>query len=530
MEKVHFFILRFTQNNTSQPCEGVYPISITKSDTWNKFIKKFKHSIHFTCALIFSYLIPSHVLAHAFGQRYDLPLPLWLFVSGGALTVMISFVIIALFTHPAKKIFHKKFNILGTSIGSFLIHPMCINSIRSTFLAIFLLIVTTGFCGSQNPLNNLSIVMTWVIAWVGLAFICALLGNFWALINPWNTIFLYLEIGYAKLTGNNFPIFKEYPAKLGYWPACIFFFCFAWLEINWSASNTPSAVASAISIYSALTFLGMLVYGRETWLKYGECFSLVYELFSKFSISEGRISLEKKEWFLRPPGIGLLIKGSNPPKITLVFFILLLLSTVTFDGFTETETFQQISLSYNEYLKTETSQKFYEFAEPLFDTIALLSFPLIFITIYGFFIWLGAFMDEETQRTIKLARIFIYSILPISIAYHLSHYISLLAIEGQLAIRLISDPFGFGWDLFNTSAYKTDITIINAKFVWYFSVILIVVGHIIAVFIAHMEAMRIFADRPQGRYGTLISQIPMIVLMIGYTMLSLWIIAQPIVG
>lgn len=372
--------------------------------------------------------------------------------------------------------------------------------------------------------------MTWVIAWVGLAFICALLGDFWALINPWNTIFLYLDNAYFKLTGKHIYVHKPYPTKLGYWPAWIFFFCFAWLEINWSASNTPSAVASAISIYSALTFLGMWVYGRETWLKYGECFTVVYALFSKFSISEGRISPNKKEWYLRPPGVGLLNKGDTPPKLTLVFFILLLLSTVTFDGFTETETFQQISLSYNEYLKTKTSQKFFEFAHPLFNTIALLSFPLIFIAIYGFFIWLGAFMDEETQRTIELARVFIYSVVPISIAYHLSHYISLLAIEGQLAIRLISDPFGFGWDLFNTSSYKTDITIINAKFVWYFSVILIVAGHIIAIFIAHMEAMRIYADRTQGRYGTMISQIPMIVLMIGYTMLSLWIIGQPIVG
>ena len=78
-------------------------------------------------------------------------------------------------------------------------------------------------------------------------------------------------------------------------------------------------------------------------------------------------------------------------------------------------------------------------------------------------------MDDETERTLVLARAFIFSIIPISIAYHLSHYISLLAIEGQVAIQLISDPFGFGWDLFNTSDYQTDITIINAKFVWYTS-------------------------------------------------------------
>src|SRR5437763_16045876 len=34
------------------------------------------------------------VLAHAFGQRYDLPIPLWLFVLGGALVVIASFLLI----------------------------------------------------------------------------------------------------------------------------------------------------------------------------------------------------------------------------------------------------------------------------------------------------------------------------------------------------------------------------------------------------------------------------------------------------
>ena len=470
-------------------------------------------------------------MAHAFGQRYDLPLPLWLFISAGAVTVAISFIIIALFvrdTHKTKT--PTKLSLLNNPVGKFFIHPMSIGLLRFIFLGLFLLIIATGFWGSQNPLNNLSIVMVWVIAWVGLAFICALFGNFWALINPWNTIFLCAESGYRKLTGNHLSRHNEYPIKMGYWPSFIFFLCFAWLELNWSGSNIPSSVATAISIYTILTLTGMWFYGRETWLCYGECFSVVYALFSRFSITEGRINSEKREWFLRPLGIGLLREDESLPEPSLVFFILLVLSTVSYDGFTETETFQQINIGYIEFIKNLTGNELENLGQSLFDSIALLSFPMIFILTYGFFIWLGAFMDEETERTVELARAFIFSIIPISIAYHLSHYISLLAIEGQVAIKLISDPFGFGWDLFSTSAYEVDIAIINAKFVWYFSIILIVLGHIIAVYIAHMEALRICAGRSEERYGTLISQVPMIVLMIGYTMLSLWIIAQPIVG
>ena len=98
--------------------------------------------------------------------------------------LLISFLIIALFAQSAQDANKSmKVNLLGHPIGKFLVHPIIVGLIRIIFLGLFLLIIATGFWGSQDPLNNLSIVMVWVIAWVGLAFICSLLGNLWALIN-----------------------------------------------------------------------------------------------------------------------------------------------------------------------------------------------------------------------------------------------------------------------------------------------------------------------------------------------------------
>jgi len=45
------------------------------------------------------------------------------------------------------------------------------------------------------------------------------------------------------------------------------------------------------------------------------------------------------------------------------------------------------------------------------------------------------------------------------------------------------------------------------------------------VFLAHVMALRTFKDTR----AALLSQIPMLLLMVGYTMLSLWILAQPVV-
>lgn len=61
---------------------------------------------------------------------------------------------------------------------------------------------------------------------------------------------------------------------------------------------------------------------------------------------------------------------------------------------------------------------------------------------------------------------------------------------------------------------------------WYGAVAIIVLGHVIAVYLAHGAALRLFGSHR----AALVSQLPMLLLMVGYTTLSLWILAQPIVG
>jgi hypothetical protein len=53
----------------------------------------------------------------------------------------------------------------------------------------------------------------------------------------------------------------------------------------------------------------------------------------------------------------------------------------------------------------------------------------------------------------------------------------------------------------------------------------IVLGHILAVYLAHLVALRLLNERASA----LRSQYPMLVFMLCYTVVSLWIMAQPIV-
>lgn len=125
----------------------------------------------------------------------------------------------------------------------------------------------------------------------------------------------------------------------------------------------------------------------------------------------------------------------------------------------------------------------------------------------------------------ELLRLFVPTLLPIALAYHVAHYLSYLLIAGRVVIPLASDPFGRGWDLFGTAHYQIAVGVVGARFAWYTSVVVIVAGHVLAMYVAHRLALARFSERHTARR----SQCPLAALMVGYTMLSLWILAQPIV-
>ena len=157
------------------------------------------------------------------------------------------------------------------------------------------------------------------------------------------------------------------------------------------------------------------------------------------------------------------------------------------------------------------------------QTVLLIAGPLL---LAGLYLAVIATMARISRSNIAdLGGMFVLSLVPIAIAYHIAHYFSLLMVAGQFIIPLVSDPFGYGWDLFDTMLYRIDIGIVDAKFIWYLSVIAIVTGHIVAVWVGHVTAYALFRDASIARR----SQYPMLVLMVAYTMLSLWILAQPIV-
>lgn len=410
---------------------------------------------------------------------------------------------------------------------------------RALAVVLFVLTVCAGLFGNQDPYSNLATTMIWIVWWVGLAFFCALIGDLWRVVNPLRAVYIWTEAAYAAITrGRALSLRERYPRLLGTWPAVLVFLGFAWGELIWANKDVPRALGIAVGIYAAFTWLGMFVFDRDAWLVHGEAFTVAFGVLARFApiefvpASPGR---SRPRLDLRPFGAGLIT--SRAVSWSFMVFVLLMLATVTFDGFQETSLMQRIDTATQAW--HPLSALLFDLSDWGFDetrvthTFMLVAFAAAFVAIFWLTSWFtlhwiarGRSPDARTNGLTanETACSFVLTLVPIAVAYHLSHYFSLLVTAGQFIIPLASDPFGWGWNLFGTAGYKVDLAIVSPYVFWYGSVALIVLGHVVAVYLAHIAALRLF-----GRHA-LIGEVPMLVLMVAYTSLSLWILAQPIVG
>jgi len=486
---------------------------------------------------------PFSVAGHVFVEPFTPPLPLVFCLVAAGLAIIVSFILVAFFARNAKAFSdYPRVNLLKWKATRFLNCPGASLLLQLTSVLLFALLLSVGFVGNQDPIYNLAPTFVWVIWWVGVVYVSAFIGDVWALINPWKIIFGWAELLWRWLSpGKPFSPLLGYPAKLGVWPALVLFLIFAWVENVYGEAVIPSRISQMILVYSSITWAGMVLFGKDVWLRHGEAFSLAFGFLTRFAPIEARViqhepsgnlgtsghvqppkagdasacsekgASGQRELNLRPFAFGLLkIETASASEM---LFVLLLLATVTFDGFASTLPWINVQAALKEYLPNVT----------VISTLGLVSTVLIFVALYLCFSALMSQASGVNLRPLDLGEAFVYTLIPIALAYHVAHFLLVLLIQGQLIVPLASDPFGFGWDLFRTAGYRLNFRLVGPNLYWFISVIAIITGHIIAVFLAHSIAFRLIPTRRNA----LRSQYPMLVLMIGYTVASLWIITQP---
>lgn len=217
--------------------------------------------------------------------------------------------------------------------------------------------------------------------------------------------------------------------------------------------------------------------------------------------------------------------------------VIIVLAMTAFEGFLDTSLWLDLMVGLGQ---VETDDGF---DAPVLTTVVFVAFSAVLYAIFYMVSGLtrrfsvipspllsrsGSVDSEETFNwtTAGVAGLFVLSLVPIAIAYHIAHYLFWFTVHIQDLIPVASDPFGWGWDLFGKRDYAPDITAVGLGTIWHTGIVVIVIGHVIAVNVAHRKAFIVFGSRRAALW----SQLPMLILMVAYTMSSLWMLAQPIMG
>jgi hypothetical protein len=305
--------------------------------------------------------------------------------------------------------------------------------VRAAGIAVFALVVIAGLIGNQSPFKNIAPTMVWVIGWVGLSFASALIGDVWTVLNPWDSVARFVarrrQRGNPPRSNSDLPLSMRW---LDAWPGVVIFLLFAWCELIWDGSDEPRSLALALLGYSALTWAGMLLFGRPQWLQRGEIFSVAFGLFSRFAPLETVDDGKGARLVLRPYAAGLLSREPESPALTC--FVLLLLATVTFDGILETPAWAALAAWFEPRgLDSAT-----------LATLGLVGLPLAYVGIYLVTIGLTLRFVRASKSVGELAGWFITTFVPIAIAYNVAHNLSFFALGTQYMIPILSDPHRLG--------------------------------------------------------------------------------------
>ena len=460
-------------------------------------------------------MLATGILLHGFGQRYDLPasLALYLFAAGGV--VIISFVLVVLFAGDqvgAKAIQYPRLAVPFLLRMAQTPWPRTVGGLIGVLgLAA---IIVTGIFGSRRPELNPAEYLTWIYFWAATVILSGLVGNLWYLLNPWAAI-------YDTLRRLGLPTPPPRTVEsLGIWPAVVAYFAFACLELTSGMANRPWIVGAVALAYTAVTLAGMILFGRDEWLDHCEAFTVLFGIVGRFSPLEadrdasGRINAV----YIRPWGVGLL--QPSPTGWDRVMFVILMLSTLAFDGGEATPAWQNFNITLEPLWLPLGAWGF--FAVKTTGLVLLTgAFLLIFIAFMELVIYFGN-RRVDLKATVTA---FALTLVPIALVYNAAHNYSYVMVQSQALIPLLNDPLAKGWHLFpGLASYQPSFALAQASTVWFAQIVLIVVGHVIAVYLSHLKAGEKFRTAQRA----LLSQYPMLLLMVMYTMTSLWILAQPI--
>jgi hypothetical protein len=471
-------------------------------------------------------LFPSAARAHTFVVPYTLPVPFWLYLYACAATVALTFAAVTYFASaPAPRSTQRTINLSVSGCLAPITAQWGLRLLRAGAVGCLALTVLAGLIGTASPLANINMTLFWILFLLGFTYLTALIGNLYELVNPWKAM-----IAWAEVCGLNLSTARlTYPEWLGYYPAFLLYVALIWIELF--LLPKPLTLSLVLIGYSLLTFSGAWLFGGAAWFQHAELFSVFFGIIGTLAPVKYTAAPDGRSWRvrLRWPFGGTL--EERPEHISLVLFVLFMLSSTTYDGLHDTVFWVGLfwknlmvllhPLWGSDMAKAQTMLMTWYL---MYQRVGLVLSPFLYFTVYLLVMAAAKVMTKTTIPVRELALQFAFSIIPIALVYNITHYYTLVLSQARVLPYLAADPLGFGWNLLGIKPDLTEAPPLDMGVIWHTEVALILLGHMVSICLAHTIALRVFPSRRQ----CVISQVPMLCLMMAYTMIGLWVLSLPL--
>ena len=434
-------------------------------------------------------LLPGAAFACALPPSVILTLPTGHYMAGAALTVLLTALAGAWMHHlPEMR--------AVTVMERRVLVPVAVSSYLS-FLG-FLGLLAVGVLGPRDPMHNLMTLVFWTGVWVALPLASMVFGHLWRALNPWTA-----PVRIARMLLNREGSVGL--SRLGHWPAVAGFAGFSWFQMISLSPDDPFVLALVAGAYWAVIFVLALAEGEE-WLEQGEFLTVLMGWLAK--VSPLWLEVEGGRARLRAGWPGTQVLGLAPLPVSAMALVTLILAALTFDGLNETFWWQGL-IGENPLEPTGRS------AVQGVNTAGLIAVWALTAATLAAVIALG---QRIGGRQFAAGPVML-SFLAIAAGYHAAHYLVMLLTTGQYTLAALNDPLFRGDSLLGlppfyvSFGFLTDATVMPLIYAAQFGMIL--GAHLLAVYLS----LRLVGGL---RFA---AHLPMTALMVGYTVLGLWLLS-----
>jgi hypothetical protein len=327
-------------------------------------------------------------------------------------------------------------------------------------LALLVAVFVAAVVGPDSGAANIAPVAVFVIWWVGLPVLCLVVGDVMRVINPFVA---FVALG-ERLLGR--PDATGEATGAPSWTAAAFLWGFSWFYLAYHRPGSPRAVAVLLVVYTAAAVAGGLRWGRG-WLRTGEAFAALSEAAARLTRPRGRP---------RPPG--------------LLALVVVWVGATAFDGLAATTFWVDVEGTTQGWSRTLVNTIGFVWITAVVGAIVLVALRVTDR---------ADTMDESTDAAsdgrVLVRRILGVALVPLAVGWFVAHDLTFFLFEGQNFLALLSDPIGRGWDLFGTIGRTIDYTIVRDGWVRWVQLGALLLGHTVAVVLAHDAALRLRGRR-----------------------------------